>query len=809
MQRSNLILILRKDQFLSIYNRLIGSINKIKDQLIEESAGKQKGKARKGSREINSNQRNRNSGHKFINMNQSLDAIKNCQIQNAEGSVIHSRGNKAEIQLNRDSEKSTDERSQNGLGREARILLKSSETLTKNYYEDIRSSSKRDDRKQFNLMKRSESPYRSRKSSLDIQKSKSKDLTSSHNKVFDDLLNRLDRLKETLEIDQTTKRLDEHFNQNRKQIISHPQEIGSTDRNTENNLRPFFRGHPSSSDRNSNINDCSRISMKYDIGTSDRNNTKRDLLELMNYNKNSYDQSGKPTIGISSPHYISRIRYESPSINMVANEKKLQSEELEYSPSKKESYGSQIDNFLTSETNLLKSVNPQRHENSRNNQMNSRIGPGSRLHHYPEEIIEEESSYYGGEKIPNNNSRRFRENEGSNKFHLRPQFNQINPIIPQTTNLTQIPQMSINQIGESRESSKPRNSIVGNLPTNSPYFAKLLSTYSVKYSAELNNFERREKQFEKLKTYLDRQQDDLSKERSRRTISRSGSRFNEERDKKKMKNIKDKVDNIGKKFNQYNFTFKEEESNREFDHGKNNNHRMHEAQNHINHSSKYHNSIGTTNSQKSKKSEASLSPNNKHHKISTQSIVSNRIHGNSRNHNEMVFEEDSSNKFFYSSSTDKYTNNHNDNHNSIKSPVFLEIPLHDDGEASSNNPNSRFQSSANKNNHSLKDAYDRFIQHKKLHSKEKKVDQRTRKPHNISFKNSALAPQSNNINQREMEKEGNKRSHSIYHNPKSISQNQRRSNPAGSSSNTQKNKSKGKKRHELIKRYDHDRRLMR
>ena len=338
---------------------------------------------------------------------------------------------------------------------------------------------------------------------------------SSHSKVFDDLLLRLDKLKETLEIDKTADRT--------RELRPHPKSQKQT---PEKQTHPANQRHldgsrakrcNSSEHKNHNFNDCSPISRQNPDSFQD--NSKNEILAIIESEKTKFVLPASQFSPKNKGVYDRRF------------------EELEYSPSKKESYGSQIDNFLTTETQMLKSINQRSDQLHANHPLNSR---GNRHDKLLPEVAEESDT----------------------SFTLTKKTKQLRPL-PQETLVVSHHIAAKHYADKSpanKENRLPRNPCKENhrQQSNTPYFTKLLSAYSAKYAAEVKNFERREIEFSRIKQFLD-SQEAIEKDNSRsKSRSKSKQRLRDERDKQKLKNLQDRADHINKRLNVYDFTFKDE-----------------------------------------------------------------------------------------------------------------------------------------------------------------------------------------------------------------------------------------------------------
>lgn len=477
-----------------------------------------------------------------------------------------------------------------------------------------------------------QSKDRSRGSAGSSQKSRRRTSEpSSHSKVFDDLLLRLDKLKETLEIDKTADRTRE-FRYHLKSQRQTPEKPSYPAHHRQGEGSKGTRYH-SSDQKNHNFHDCSPISRQNPDSFQD--NSKNEILAIIETDKQKFSAA---TAQFSPKNKGSLDR---------------RYEELEYSPSKKESYGSQIDNFLTTETQMLKSINQRNEFLQAQNPQHSRGLKNERpLAEVPE--------------------------ESDTSFTLTKKVKQLRPL-PQETQVISH-SFAVRQGGPknpgSKENRVPRNFEKENHhpQMSSPYFTKLLSAYSAKYAAEVKNFERREIEFSRIKQFLDIQEA-IEKDKGRsKSRSKSNQRLKDERDKHKLRNLQDRAEHINKKLNTYDFTFKEEIQIEDTS-----------APNTLAMPSRVN-----TNYESATTYSRNVSPH-KNSPLKKASISTFSNYGS--NSVENLPQELPTSQRHYSSN-----NTHNSKNDSYKPPVLIEIPL--------NQKTQQVQAA------SLKDAYSQFLQKK-------------------------------------------------------------------------------------------------
>lgn len=600
-----------RDQFISIYNRLLGSINKIKDQLIDDESA--------SGLDI------KPSTHQHIALDNHYSFSPEKPADNESGaSRLHEDRASDELVL-----------------QQTRQLLAS---LEENSFKQENRSRSRSRHHPLPQQRITSTLQRSKDQSRESIESsvKSKRRTSepsSHSKVFDDLLLRLDKLKETLEIDKTADRTREfrpHLNSQKQtpEKQSHP-----TNHRHLNDSRA--KRCNSSEQKNHNFHDCSPISRQNPDSFQD--NSKNEILAII--------ESEKTKI-------VPPATQLSPKTKSVYDRRY---EELEYSPSKKESYGSQIDNFLTTETQMLKSINQRSDQPHAHYQLNSR---GHRYEKPLPEVAEESDS----------------------SFTLTKKSKQLKPLSQQTLVVSHqfSAKVSENNNPANKENRLPRNPEreIQRQQMSTPYFTKLLSAYSAKYAAEVKNFERREIEFSRIKQFLD-SQEAVEKEQSRsKSRSKSKKRLRDERDKQKLKNLQDRADHINKRLNVYDFTFKEEIQ--------------------IEDTTAPSTLAGPSKVNYNYESATTYSRPASPHKQSARKkdSISTFTHYGSNSVENLPLEQPTSQRYYSSNKS------HNSKHDSYRPPVLIEIPLNQYAQ----------QSQAP----TLKDAYSQFLQKKQRDASNKR-----------------------------------------------------------------------------------------
>ena len=492
--------------------------------------------------------------------------------------------------------------------------------------------------------------------------------------VFDNLLMRLDRLKETLDLDRSN--LD-------PLVTSKTSSPPPSRRNEASRSGHFFEmeaGHQRQTDafhyhldpsKDKSLREASpgqRFHELSPIGlqigdASMEDQSKNEILAIIDPSKNL---AKEPLHRLSLDH-ISNLN--KPSLTEYNHT------DLEYSASKKESYQSQIDNFLTNETHFQK-------------------------HHHQK--VEETPTAFNWMDVPQNSETRRPFQKPNDRKKLVPMDDNISQPIPEKMNFKPLkvleavpcayPEDKENQIHHELIARQPSPGLLLKRPaqihagTSSPYFAKLMRDYGIRHQEEEAAFQRREQRFQQIKNVLDKEERLRSKDKvtrkergpTKRSRSRGSNRQSRDQENNLLA-IQDRISHIDQKINLYEFTFKDPEvlKTLEDEQEKRPRHR---------HTDSAHKQSKSSLKQ-SRAEEGSI--NNSWGKRNTK-----HTRPNSRQH---VFEnwtEEESNEVFVS------MNNEYSSVKSVKPPISFEIPI----------DNQKTQQSTDRS--TLKDAYSKFVARK-------------------------------------------------------------------------------------------------
>lgn len=366
------------------------------------------------------------------------------------------------------------------------------------------------------------------------------------NEVFDNLLMRLDKLKETLELDRshadaliTSKtysgrgsrheasgrsmhifEIDEEH-QRMSAELGYPQQPSHT---------KYRQGSPGN-----RFHELSPIGIQFgDHSMEDQ--SKSEILAIIGANKSSRKEI--------------QPKNQSPK-NNASKKDDVTMGDLEYSASKKESYQSQIDDFLTNETHMTRqNTNLVKLEVAEVENQWKKITEKQKSVERPFELKK---------LVPLDQNRPAPEVQPFMKLQPLASNSRGYPAVQNKEN-------SCYLNGSQKVSNEAwmRNQQQGQLGNSSTYFARLMRDYGIRHQEEELAFQRREQKFQKIKNILDKEERMQSKEKgstmdrseSKRSRSKKSSKPGKENQKQHLQKIQDKLSNLDQKINQYEFTFK-------------------------------------------------------------------------------------------------------------------------------------------------------------------------------------------------------------------------------------------------------------
>lgn len=355
---------------------------------------------------------------------------------------------------------------------------------------------------------------------------------NKQSEVFDNLLMRLDKLKETLELEKSG--IDPLITSK----TSSPKHTMRDD--SGRSLHVFEMEEDIHRFSNDKHFDQKPMNEKSKQGQSGQYFHELSPIGQYIVDASMEDQSKNEILSIIDPRKSNALDFNDKKFGSPKSKQPKKEEaangDLEYSASKKESYMSQIDNFLTNETNMSK---PQSYR--------SKVETKPEDNHAKKSL--EKTPKFSGHNQERKKLIAIEANPSVEKsyFELKP----LN-ILDKTKKISsKSPKQTLQNINQQQGGP-------------SPYFARLMRDYGIRHQEEEKNFQRREEKFRNIKSFLDKEERRRSRDRSSKkersdskvSKSRKSSRHRREAEKHYFQDLQERLSHLDEKINQYEFTFK-------------------------------------------------------------------------------------------------------------------------------------------------------------------------------------------------------------------------------------------------------------
>lgn len=499
-----MIYINASDQFLSLYGRLIESINRVKHRLGNHDQSESKaGRETAGSRDLRDH-KDRVQEHSQKPRDTGYQLQRISRGSSPQGFMQNS--NMGDCQRN---------------------LMTISDINCQPMNEMFKRTNETSINMELDIVK-----------AIDESLEKGNDSPKMKSEVFDKLLLRLDKLKDTLDINRsgfdpqiTSKSGTPHKSGRvRDEDNHHSAHVFEEDCEDENTFPIIKESQARSTTKYSishGLQELSPIGLQR-TDHSLEDHSKAEILDIMN-----------------GGHVRKRETYSKIQVHslVVNNQQSPQGIDLEYSASKKESYTSQIDNFLTNETNLLKSVQT-RHEISASQCLNR---------------WKKSSDGQMRDLVPITT-------DFNDEYSDKPKYKQSDKFtIPQHNEYLDKENSNPNKQLKHQNRNDQQNKHLSSETSTSPYFARLMQDYGYRHQEDEVAYQKRELRFQQIKKILDKEERLRSRERRgskdtrKLSKSRPTSRLSKERDNSKIQKLQEKLSHIDEKLNQFEVNFKNDD----------------------------------------------------------------------------------------------------------------------------------------------------------------------------------------------------------------------------------------------------------